>query len=797
MAIVNKGKVKIAYIAPGSESPGNDNTIYFKEGVVSSDYDEYTYVGIDVGNDEFSANYNEHPITITANISYRNPEDAYTYGVLDNSRCFTVFRSWEQFNNSDCQDKSVFKDIYGQELFGYLFIWNTDTYQFTGYKDLELLSNVQCLQTSDNGYCYIEDYQFLLDNSDMKLHLKSCFMGDVRMQPKGQAYNENFTLNQMFADATYLEYIEYPSCTIQNYSGSANYMFSNCQSITRVDIHFLNNIHSTIGMFEGCRKLSSVYISHFDLSDSVSYNLSDMFKGCSRLSNLNVTELWMDNIDSQYILSDDMFLGCVKLPDYDSENVSISESSTYCQLYSEDHYTWVHTGSYYSYSDLQLKYSGYTVRPDLPYVTDKDGIYRAYANNAQMNPVFTNTQVTINCLPRFQGYRTQLVVPDIVGFETVIEQSTRTSNTAIFNVSYVYSIHSLKYRLKLNVNCPASNTIYVNEDLYYIVPIEGSIPERKGIDSENWRLWYDDDFNAYCWEEPLMELSNEEINNLYVDIQINDLKIIDSTGSRIPMNCIDGFSDYMITNLGPFESKISLDLIVGTYVLQSANDSADYMINFPKLLTLVADSEYSSSNYYDYEWDGEDLDSENSSLMSIVSNSGKNIQSISFFTPYVFNDEQTQFPNIGGGITTLSSLDLHNLDTHSITSLEGAFENTYIESLDVSPMFLANVDNVSRMIANNQNISEIRMTNLNGFFIDADSANWTGFANGCRSLETIYVNDSFFTGSMENAESVMAFDGCESIAGPWGTTYEGGSSIYAQIDGGENHKGYFTKWGVL
>ena len=64
--------------------------------------------------------------------------------------------------------------------------------------------------------------------------------------------------------------------------------------------------------------------------------------------------------------------------------------------------------------------------------------------------------------------------------------------------------------------------------------------------------------------------------------------------------------------------------------------------------------------------------------------------------------------------------------------------------------------------------------------------------NDCIALTTIYVSDKWTTAKVEDGNSM--FDGCISLVGGKGTTYDKNHTdhTYAHIDGGDKNPGYLT-----
>ena len=112
-----------------------------------------------------------------------------------------------------------------------------------------------------------------------------------------------------------------------------------------------------------------------------------------------------------------------------------------------------------------------------------------------------------------------------------------------------------------------------------------------------------------------------------------------------------------------------------------------------------------------------------------------------------------------------------------------------LPSIDLSGFNTANVDNMWSMFSECNNLTRLDLSGFN----TAKVRDFGGMFQNCYKLQTIYVGDEWSFASMLYATSV--FDGCNSLVGGQGTTYDEGHTggDYAHIDGGPSNPGYFSK----
>ncbi|MBR7031454.1 MAG: BspA family leucine-rich repeat surface protein, partial [Prevotella sp.] len=114
-----------------------------------------------------------------------------------------------------------------------------------------------------------------------------------------------------------------------------------------------------------------------------------------------------------------------------------------------------------------------------------------------------------------------------------------------------------------------------------------------------------------------------------------------------------------------------------------------------------------------------------------------------------------------------------------------------LTSLDLSGFRTDNVTGMGWMFGDCSGLTSL---NLTGFKTDYVSRMDYMFS-GCSGLTTIYAGDGWSTAKVTYGEGM--FSGCTSLVGGTGTPYDAShiDYTYAQIDGGSDNPGYFTRKG--
>ena len=102
-----------------------------------------------------------------------------------------------------------------------------------------------------------------------------------------------------------------------------NYMFSDCNSLTSLDLSNFNtqNVTNMKNMFYGCNSLTSLDLSNFNTQNET--NMENMFYGCNSLASLNLSNFNTQNVTNMgNMFSDCNSLTSLDLSNFNTQNVT-------------------------------------------------------------------------------------------------------------------------------------------------------------------------------------------------------------------------------------------------------------------------------------------------------------------------------------------------------------------------------------------------------------------------------------------------------------------------------------------
>ena len=135
----------------------------------------------------------------------------------------------------------------------------------------------------------------------------------------------------------------------------------------------------------------------------------------------------------------------------------------------------------------------------------------------------------------------------------------------------------------------------------------------------------------------------------------------------------------------------------------------------------------------------------------------------------------------------LSSLNISSFNTSRVTDMSGMFSNCgSLKSLNLSHFDVSNVTNMNSMFDSVSSVTSLDLVKWN----TSKLSNASYMFYNCRSLKTIYVDNSWSSISLSN----YMFLNCISLVGGAGTRYNSGkiTAEYAVINTADT-PGYFTK----
>ena len=133
---------------------------------------------------------------------------------------------------------------------------------------------------------------------------------------------------------------------------------------------------------------------------------------------------------------------------------------------------------------------------------------------------------------------------------------------------------------------------------------------------------------------------------------------------------------------------------------------------------------------------------------------------------------------------------MSNLNTSEVTNMDFMFcSSIKLTNLDLSSFNTAKVTDMRYMFQNCHSLISIDLSSFN----TSQVIGMYYMFGGSNNLRTIYVGNGWSTAAV--AYSTNMFNGCTSLVGGQGTTYNASNPMdktYAHIDGGPSNPGYFT-----
>ena len=158
---------------------------------------------------------------------------------------------------------------------------------------------------------------------------------------------------------------------------------------------------------------------------------------------------------------------------------------------------------------------------------------------------------------------------------------------------------------------------------------------------------------------------------------------------------------------------------------------------------------------------------------------------------YFKADNAVQFFRMFADCSSLTSLNLSYFNPVKAKNMGSMFQGcSSLTDIDMSNF--DNTEDLERIDHMFQGCSSLKTLDLSSIYTGNVTDMFCTFY-GCNSLETIYVGSQWSTANVTN--SALMFNGCSSLVGGMGTTYDTNhvDAAYAHIDGGTSNPGYLTE----
>ncbi len=597
--------------------------------------------------------------------------------------------------------------------------------------------------------------------------------------------------SELFKDFSYCTSIDLNSVNTSNVTNMRS-MFENCVRLTSLNISSWNtaNVTDMSDMFMGCEILTSLDISSWNTANVIS--MSFMFMDCSHLTSLDITGWDTGNVESM----DHMFTNCLSLTSLDLSGWNITRVNqmdlmfAYCnQLTSLDlsgwdtHMVYNMFGMFEGCSSLKsVNLSGWVGRWTMN---------KMFQNCNQLTTIYTTTSWYTGNVDYSSGMFsgcTKLVG----GMGTTYDENHTDKEYARIDHGAEqpgYFTGVFKLILPEDVTTSATPVCTIGDSIYYAAGTPVTL--------------------TYTGNVPEGYVPKYSVNG--TDIEGNTFQMpLDDATVTVELQELRYTYDSATGTLALLRGEFNKDNKWGDDVPASA------------VTSVTATSEVSftgdcSQLFYNFEsCESMDLNHVNTSAMTSACEMFMQCEALTTLNISSWNTSAvTNMTGMFFYCSSMKSFDISGWNTASVTSMESMFSFCdSLTSLNLSGWNMGNVTNMSEMFYYCSSMTSFdisgwnttNVTNMSGMFENCtgltslDLSGWdTGnvtsmyaMFRGCSYLTTIYVGADWSTEKV--TRSGFMFDGCTSLVGGMGTTYDmyHTNKEYAHIDGGLANPGYLS-----
>ena len=597
--------------------------------------------------------------------------------------------------------------------------------------------------------------------------------------------------SELFKDFSYCTSIDLNSVNTSNVTNMRS-MFENCVRLTSLNISSWNtaNVTDMSDMFMGCEILTSLDISSWNTANVIS--MSFMFMDCSHLTSLDITGWDTGNVESM----DHMFTNCLSLTSLDLSGWNITRVNqmdlmfAYCnQLTSLDlsgwdtHMVYNMFGMFEGCSSLKsVNLSGWVGRWTMN---------KMFQNCNQLTTIYTTTSWYTGNVDYSSGMFsgcTKLVG----GMGTTYDENHTDKEYARIDHGAEqpgYFTGVFKLILPEDVTTSATPVCTIGDSIYYAAGTPVTL--------------------TYTGNVPEGYAPKYSVNGTAIEGNTFQMPLDDAT-----------------VTVELQELRYTYDSATGTLALLRGEFNKDNKwgddVPASAVTSVTATSEVSftgdcSQLFYNFEsCESMDLNHVNTSAMTSACEMFMQCEALTTLNISSWNTSAvTNMTGMFFYCSSMKSFDISGWNTASVTSMESMFSFCdSLTSLNLSGWNMGNVTNMSEMFYYCSSMTSFdisgwnttNVTNMSGMFENCtgltslDLSGWdTGnvtsmyaMFRGCSYLTTIYVGADWSTEKV--TRSGFMFDGCTSLVGGMGTTYDmyHTNKEYAHIDGGLANPGYLS-----
>ena len=691
---------------------------------------------------------------------------------------------------------------------------------FMGFELLSTVTDMDLLNTEDVtdmsemfSYCkLLTSLDFSTHNTSKVTNMYGMFYGCEALTFLDVSFDtKNVTdMSWMFYYCDALPSLDVTGFDTKNVTNMQG-MFADCHELTSLDLSTFNteNVTNMQGMFAGCHELVSLDLSTFDTENVT--DMEEMFRDCWKLEEVNLSSFDTKNVLSMYQMFSgcwalkstamiplkltgfntskvttmyQMFEGCyaieyLNLTSFNTENVeNMSHMFSYCNnLVTIDGLGSFNTGKVenmsYMFSDCN----------NIDFASD-DFLSFNTRNVTNMKSMFQNCSAV-----------TEL---DLRSFSMSKVENTERMFEGCSNMSVI--ICSDDWSAYENIT--SSDDMFNGCDLLHGGAYTPTIYDAANPMDKTYAHVDEGTSNPGYFTTGPMELYtvyDPETKVLTYHYDVNRPKhdgIVDLVSNKL------NYSKYyqeaekvVIEPAVQLKSLTDMEFFFGGLV--KGNDKSLEKVKKIEGLNYINTSDVTNYNFMFWEMksiDSLDLSSfhvENATSMESMFDGCNSLKYVNL-SSFNKSGKVTNFDFMFANCSSLESLDVRMLDTHSATTMEYMFSFcTSLKTLDLSYFNTEGVNSMHEMFYGCSALVALALDR----FSASSLTNVESMFYGCTKLKTIWCPTDF--SGVPN--SIDMFFSCESLEGSKGTAYDDANpkdKTYAHIDGGSGYEGYFSERGT-
>ena len=495
-----------------------------------------------------------------------------------------------------------------------------------------------------------------------------------------------------FSQNKYLYSVEYMNTSKVT---GMNSMFNGCSALTSIDLSGWDTSKVTVmnNMFNGCSGLTSLDLSNFDTS--MVTNMAGMFSGCSGLTSLDLSNFDTSKVtDMTY-----MFAGCSGLKSLDVSSFDTS----------------MVTGMTYMFHDCSALTSLDLSNFDTSMITSMNNMFYGCSGLKSLDLSNFDTLNVIDMSGVFYNC-SSLTSLDLSSFDT----------------SSVNGMHGMFY------NCSSLTSLDVSSfDTSMVTAMGYMFYGCSRLTSLKWTNWLKS-----------VDISPTKLTSECIRDLVNNLGKVDSEQTLTLNATLGGYlttsyivsseiKKWTLTNV----TAISYDNITASADLSGVNNTTQKIC----AIELTESNKYTRFNdvvnaytacneVYIYD------DGSVTSLAKLLNGNNTTaktkITTLGVIDGYFVNNTSTG--NMFNGCSTLTSLDLSNLDTSKVTDMGGMFTNcSALTSLDLSGWDTSKVTSMGHMFAGCRALTSLDLSGWDTSVV----ANMSDMFHGCSALTSLDLSN--------------------------------------------------------